>query len=774
MSETVEITSSNDQSPSSSICSWLGALLLSVIFGLSLWIYPPLQDASAMIETPVWVKFLGRFHIIALHLPVGVLVLAAIVELAVLLKLRSSRLLAPATNFILMIGALGSVVAVVLGIILARKGGFGFAEFYAHQAFGIATAIAALLTLMLKLTADSRPVFTWPYRFLFALTLLLMTVGAHFGGNMVHESDYLTKYAPKTVREGVERIERTILGYFEPARNGDGSSHDQHSPKAGTQAAYTQMSRTATVYAALVAPILADRCISCHGEEKSKGDLRLDTHEFILLGGSNGEVVVAGLPEKSKLIQFVTLPSDDDDHMPPNNKPQPTAQEIALLAWWIKEGASKDIKLAKAKVPDELKSFVKSQILRTSSGTAGTQGGAPAMMLALAGIAGQVEPAIPGATQPAAVVNANPLVYKDIVAPIFEAKCVKCHGKEKSKGKLRMHTLADLMKGGSDGATTVVAGKPVESLMIKRALLPLDDDDHMPPKEEKQTTKEEIAILKWWIDQGASETLALAAAKKTPEIEAALKVLSASAGKDVAPVKSAVLKLKSKPLTADEKKAVAGATAKMMALNTSLMPVAFDSEQLRFGCINAADEIGDKELAELAPVASHIVWAELGRSKVTDAGLATIAMMPNLERLHLENTAVTDAGLVHLAGLARLEYLNLYGTKVTDAGIARLAGMKSLKKLFLWQTAATKDGAKSLEAAIPGLVVNVGLSEAEIAKLLEENKPSQAVNPAKPVEKKVNTKEKANAAPAKTAEPAAKPAVPNNPPAQPVKPADKK
>ena len=76
--------------------------------------------------------------------------------------------------------------------------------------------------------------------------------------------------------------------------------------KAGSQAAIVQRSRTATVYAALVAPILADRCTSCHDAEKSKADLRLDTHEFIMKGSTNGEVVVAGQPEKSRLIQCMT------------------------------------------------------------------------------------------------------------------------------------------------------------------------------------------------------------------------------------------------------------------------------------------------------------------------------------------------------------------------------------------------------------------------------------------------------------------------------------
>jgi uncharacterized membrane protein len=972
MSEAVDAAPSSEDLPRPSAMAWVVVVLLVAIFGLALWYYPPLKDASAAIETPLWVKFLGRFHVIALHLPVGVLALAAIMELFVFVKHRASQFLIPATTFTLMVGAAGAVVAVVFGIFLARKGGFGFAEFYAHQALGVATAIGALLTLILKLATDSRPGFSWPYRLVFALTLFLMTVGAHFGGNMVHESDYLTKYAPAPVRDGMERFEHFVLAYFEPPKSGSGAPHDQPSPPVGTQAAYTRESRTATVYAALVAPILADRCNSCHNEEKAKADLRLDTHEFILKGGTNGEVVVAGQPAKSKLVTALKLPIDDDDHMPPPKKPQPSEQEIALLSWWIESGASKSLTVAKAKVPDALKLFVKAQMARTKTGSTG---GAPPLMLALAESAAQADPTVAeamkkingtgaslapvaadakelrftalnvardyadaslkelepvagkivaldlaktkitdgalasiakmaalrelhlentavtdaGAAQlkglanleylnlygtkvtdktldalaglvklkalylwqsgvtkagvdafkakhPAVVVNAgwtdadnakvvavaeakpapaaagapakpaapapapaktapapaavaaakplgeNAVLYKDVVAPILEAKCAACHGKDKSKGKLRLHTFAGLMKGGSDGATTVIAGKPDESLMIKRSLLPVDDDDHMPPKDEKQATKEEIAILKWWIEQGASETLTLAAAKKTPEIETALKALAATGpAAGAGSAKAAAQKPKAKPLTAAEKKAVAEVSAKMTALNASLMSVALDTEQLRFGCINAADKFGDAELGALAPVSGLIVWMDLGRSKVTDGGMATIAKMGSLERLHLENTAVTDAGLAQLTGLGHLEYLNLYGTKVTDAGIEKLAAVKSLRKLFLWQTGVTKDAAKKLEAAIPGLVVNVGLSEAEIAKLIEETKPPQAPEPAKPAEKKADAKPAAKKAdakaapvkPAEAAKPAAKPDAPNNPSAPPVK-TDKK
>src|SRR6478672_6131108 len=121
MSEDVAVTPVSSQTPrhNATVLAWLVALLLTAVFGLVLWYYPPLTDASAAIETPTWVKFLGRFHVIALHLPVGVLVLAALMELFVLVRHRASHFLAPATTFTLMVGAAGSVVAVIFGIFLS-------------------------------------------------------------------------------------------------------------------------------------------------------------------------------------------------------------------------------------------------------------------------------------------------------------------------------------------------------------------------------------------------------------------------------------------------------------------------------------------------------------------------------------------------------------------------------------------------------------------------------------------------------------------------------
>ena len=899
---------------------WISAIGMSLFFLLALLVFPPLSDAGKPIASPQWMMFFGRFHPIAVHMPVGVLILAAVMEGLVLVRRRHTHLIESAITFVLGIGATGAIVTVIFGIFLAREGGtYNNGQFYAHQALGIVATIFAILAFVIKLVADQSPRFMWPYRVLLALALGVMSIGAHFGGNMIYGREFLIEFAPAFIKDSVTKTEDAIIARFAPPQKpGDKSG--------GGKAVDPGSSGNPTVYAAFVAPVLEKNCNSCHNERKSKAKLRMDSYELLIKGGSSGDNVVAGDTAKSLMIARMLLPKEDDDHMPPPDEKQPSKEEIDLLTWWVKEGASNTVKVADAKLPDGLKAFAQTLLANSKGGSAGST---PPLILAFAEGAAAADPAVAqamkkinasgaaleplaadskelrftalnvakdftdanlkdlepiadkiaaldlaktkvtdaacaviakmknlrelhlegtavtdaGAAQlkaltnleylnlygskitdktlaelggltkiksfyawqtgvteagakafkaahPSAVMNTgwtdadnakvvavaadappvldstvtakaaapqpaakseapvpaaipvasvvpasakgvddNAVVYKDIIAPVIAAKCTKCHGTEKSKGKLRMHTFADLMKGGGDGATTVIAGKTDDSLMLKRIKLSTDDDDHMPPKDEKQVTKEELVLLTWWVEQGASETMTVGAAKKTAAIEAALKTVSLTKPETADASKPA--KPKAKPLTDAEKKAAAEVTVKIAALNASLMPLALDTEQLRFGCVNAADKFGDKEVALLEPVAGQLLWVDLARSKVTDAALGTIGKMTQLERLHLENTVVTDAGMAQLVSLKNLEYLNLYGTKVTDAGIAKLAANKALKKLFVWQTGVTKEGAKKLEAAVPGLVVNTGLSEAEIAKLVEQGKPATPAPEAK-------------------------------------------
>lgn len=125
--------------------------------------------------------------------------------------------------------------------------------------------------------------------------------------------------------------------------------------------------------------------------------------------------------------------------------------------------------------------------------------------------------------------------------------------------------------------------------------------------------------------------------------------------------------------------------------------------------------VTDKDLAPMAKL-EKVTYVHLGKTSVTDAGLGALAAHTGITQLHLELTKVTDAGLAKLKPLVNLEYLNLYGTAVTDAGLAHLRGMTKLKHLYVWQTKVTAEGAKQLQAAVPGVDVNLGWDTGQKAK----------------------------------------------------------
>lgn len=89
---------------------------------------------------------------------------------------------------------------------------------------------------------------------------------------------------------------------------------------------------------AQVEPILAERCYSCHGPEKQKDKLRLDSREAIEKGSKHGPVITAGDPEKSPMYQRIALAPDHEDIMPAKGDPL-TAEQIKLIGDWIKSGA---------------------------------------------------------------------------------------------------------------------------------------------------------------------------------------------------------------------------------------------------------------------------------------------------------------------------------------------------------------------------------------------------------------------------------------------------
>jgi uncharacterized membrane protein len=97
-------------------------------------------------------------------------------------------------------------------------------------------------------------------------------------------------------------------------------------------------------YATDIKPIFDTSCVKCHGAEKPKARLRMDSLEAVLKGTNKGKIITPGDPDKSQIVKSVAQIDKDKDHwMPPlKNKAgiKPlTPDEIGLIIGWIKQGA---------------------------------------------------------------------------------------------------------------------------------------------------------------------------------------------------------------------------------------------------------------------------------------------------------------------------------------------------------------------------------------------------------------------------------------------------
>ncbi|MCI0704684.1 MAG: DUF1549 domain-containing protein, partial [Planctomycetia bacterium] len=85
-----------------------------------------------------------------------------------------------------------------------------------------------------------------------------------------------------------------------------------------------------------VRPLLADHCWQCHGPDKQKGGLRLDSRDAVLAGGESGPAIVPSEPDKSRLVKAIGF-ADGGLQMPKKGKLSDA--DIAVLTAWVKMGA---------------------------------------------------------------------------------------------------------------------------------------------------------------------------------------------------------------------------------------------------------------------------------------------------------------------------------------------------------------------------------------------------------------------------------------------------
>lgn len=299
------------------------------------------------------------------------------------------------------------------------------------------------------------------------------------------------------------------------------------------------------------------------------------------------------------------------------------------------------------------------------------------------------------------------IVYADIVQPILNLRCVDCHKKEKSKGKFRMDTYELLLKGGKEG-DGIKPGHAINSNIVFRTELPEDDDEHMPPEGKKNIEDHELAIVKWWIDQGADPTKKVGELELTDAIRDAIGKLNLTVAFEKKHLDG------KKKLGSKTKVGPTGDLVKEVDKLATDFPggLTFESQEsanLTFTGVSMRKNLNDENFAKIVPLIPRMVSMDLSASSITDKSVALLASAENLKMVRLAETEIGDASMDTLVKLKNLESVNLFGTKVTDAGVKKLSTLPNLKHLYLWQTAVTPEAIAELKKALPDLEIVTGV-----------------------------------------------------------------
>lgn len=267
--------------------------------------------------------FFGRFHPLIVHLPIGFLLLAVVLEFW---PGPSARKAITATW---VLGAASAVAAAGAGWLLASDGGYGGPTLFWHRWAGVAVAVLAVAGCFVQARGG---MLAKGYG---ALTAIALTLAGHQGGNLTHGEEYLFQYAPPIVQR--------VAGHS--------------ADTAGTVDWSTVDVDSIEIYTALLHPVIEDKCERCHNADKQNGGLRMDSTHYLLEGGDSGPLFIAGDPHGSLWMERATLPTRNVKAMPPQGE-RMTFTEVRLLEYWIAQGADTTAHFDLETVPEDLKALL--------------------------------------------------------------------------------------------------------------------------------------------------------------------------------------------------------------------------------------------------------------------------------------------------------------------------------------------------------------------------------------------------------------------------------
>ncbi len=294
----------------------------------------------------------------------------------------------------------------------------------------------------------------------------------------------------------------------------------------------------------------------------------------------------------------------------------------------------------------------------------------------------------------------NVVLYKDVVQPILNQKCVSCHNDKKTKGGLKMNNYDAIMKGGKNGAIVMV-NNAIESKMYNRMTLPMEDRYHMPPKSRTQLSREEIELIKIWIDNSASKNALVG------DLPIPMKIISS-----FFPNKSNGI--------FPEKKEEAVTNTQISDLRDKgflVVNIFETSPFLKVSCINI-ENFSDKSVEHLINIKDNIVELDLSATNITDDIFEKIKDFKNLTVLKLDNTNVSGEKSNILSGLSNLKKISLVNTPFDFKYISNFYKYPNLTNVNLF-----KSGKQSIQkTTIPDSLKHIfNLGDLKLEKIKSDD-----------------------------------------------------
>lgn len=280
---------------------------------------------SSKIVVPAWLQVSGRMHPLLLHFPIVLILLYAGWVLLTSREVKSTTWYTNIAEGLLIAASFTAVITALTGFLLSKEQGYEEGTVDWHKWLG------ATLSFLLFIIYTFREKIRSP--FLFNTSILVITgvllLAAHLGATITHGENFVLAPVTPDNQKELPPLEEAV------------------------------------VYAHLIEPILEAKCMGCHNNSKSKGELIMTTKESLLKGGKSGKLWDSAHAEEGLLLQRIHLPLEAKKHMPPIGKPQLTTFEINLLKAWIRGGALFDKRVIELPEGDTLKMLAAS-MLRTS------------------------------------------------------------------------------------------------------------------------------------------------------------------------------------------------------------------------------------------------------------------------------------------------------------------------------------------------------------------------------------------------------------------------